>query len=45
MEKTGPKVGESSMLLGLFKVSHLSSICLGAGVGGWMLRGVRLGGC
>lgn len=42
MEKTGPKVGESSMLPGLSKVSHLASVCLGQdawGQAGWT------GGC
>lgn len=29
MEKTGPKVGESNVLPGLFKVSHLVFVCLG----------------
>lgn len=36
MEKTGPKVGESNVLPGLFKVSHLVFVCLGVAWGsGW----------
>lgn len=33
MEKTGPKVGESNVLLGLFKVGHLAFACLGVAWG------------
>lgn len=33
MEKTGPKVGESNVLPGLFKVRHLAFVCLGVAWG------------